>query len=176
MPAPPDLWVFAYGSLLWNAEIDVAERRPARLDGFRRRFCMWSVHHRGSHADPGLVLALEPAEDASCEGLALRAADPAPALRALRERELISSAYHERRVPLTTPGGTVEAIAYVIDTAHDQYAGDLTLADQAAVIARSRGGRGPNDEYLYQTAHALARAGIADPEIDRLVRMVRADG
>ena len=169
----PELWVFAYGSLLWNPGIAVAERRPATLAGFRRRFCMWSIHHRGSEADPGLVLALEAAPGASCRGLALRAADPESALAELRARELISSAYHERRLPVATPEGEVQALAYVIDTAHRQYTGDLTLDAQAAVIARAQGGRGPNDEYLYQTAQALAAHGIDDPDMARLVDLVR---
>ena len=169
----PDLWVFAYGSLLWNAGFAVAESRPATLWGYRRRFCMWSIHHRGSEADPGLVLALEPATGAHCEGLALRATDPEPALAYLRERELVSAAYHERQLPLSTSGGEILAMAYVVDTAHPQYAADLSLAEQAKVIAVARGGRGPNDEYLFNTAAALAGQGIADGDIDRLVSMVR---
>ena len=176
MTRTPDLWVFAYGSLLWSAGIEVAETRPARLTGFRRRFCMWSIHHRGSEAEPGLVLALEPATGATCDGLALRATDPVAALAELRERELISSAYHERRVPLATPEGEVSALAYVIDTTHRQYARDLALEDQARVIATARGGRGPNDQYLYNTAEALAARGIEDGDLARLVGMVRALG
>ena len=174
MTTSTDLWVFAYGSLLWNPGIAVAESRPATLTGFRRRFCMWSIHHRGTEDDPGLVLALEPAPGATCHGLALRAADPGPALAALRERELVSSAYIEHRLPLSTPDGAVEALAYVVDTAHVQYAADLTLEAQATVIAGAEGGRGPNDEYLYHTARALTENGIADADMDRLVALVRA--
>jgi len=166
------LWVFGYGSLIWSPGIDVAQTVPARLDGYRRRFCMWSIHHRGSEAEPGLVLALEPADGAGCEGLALRAADPEAALRALRERELISSAYREQRVVLQVAGGTIDAIAYVIDTAHGQYAPDLDLDEQARIITRSSGGKGPNRDYLHNTAAALDREGIVDPDIARLSRMV----
>lgn len=169
----PELWVFGYGSLIWNPGIAVAETRRARLEGFRRRFCMWSIHHRGTEADPGLVLALEPAPDAACEGLAFRAADPEPALRELRARELISAAYHERTVRLDTPRGAVDALAYVIDTGHRQYAADLTLERQAEVIAAARGGKGPNDEYLYRTAEALEAEGIEDADLQRLAALVR---
>ena len=169
----PDLWVFGYGSLVWDPGIDVAEARPAALPGWRRRFCMWSVHHRGTEAAPGLVLALEPAPGARCEGIALRAADPEPALRALRDRELVSSAYHEARVTLETEAGPLEALAYVIDASHRQYARDLTLERQARVIAAAEGGRGPNREYLARTAEGLRARGIADPEIDWLVARVQ---
>jgi cation transport protein ChaC len=172
------LWVFGYGSLVWNPGIEVAETRGARLDGYRRSFCMWSIHHRGSEADPGLVLALEPAEGATCAGLALRAADPVTALAALRERELISSAYVEREVTLRAEDGAgdaqpIRALAYVIDTAHPQYAPGLTLDAQAEVIARATGGRGPNHEYLAATAAALHARAIGCPELDRLEARVQ---
>ena len=67
------LWVFGYASLLWNPGFEVAESRPARLNGYHRSFCMKSIHHRGTPEDPGLVLALDAMEGASCDGLALAA-------------------------------------------------------------------------------------------------------
>ena len=170
----PDLWVFGYGSLVWHPGFAVAETRLATLEGYRRRFCMWSVHHRGTQADPGLVLALESAEGASCRGVALRAAEPEPALRHLRDRELVSAAYHEARVTLALDGGgAVGALAYVVDVGHAQYARDLTLARQAEVIAAAAGGRGPNHEYLSQTAAGLRARGIGDDELDWLVARVQ---
>ena len=172
MADTPELWVFGYGSLLFNPGIEVADRREAILHGYRRRFCMWSIHHRGSEDAPGLVLALEPHEGASCAGIAFRAAAPEAALASLRERELISSAYHERQLELETPDGPLRAVAYVIDPAHRQYAPDLTLERQAEIIARASGGQGPNREYLHRTAEALTEAGISDPEIQRLAGMV----
>ncbi len=88
------LWVFGYGSLIWNPGFPVAERRLARAPGWRRSFCMRSIHHRGTEADPGLVLALDRADGAACDGVAFRVAPGAEAqtLADLRERELISSA------------------------------------------------------------------------------------
>ena len=171
------LWVFGYGSLLWNPEFEVAEAVTALLAGFHRSFCMRSVHHRGTHAEPGLVLALDAAEGATCEGLALRAAPgtQAATLQMLRDRELISSAYVERLVSLRlTDGRQVEALAYVIDPAHVQYCGGLDLEEQARIIARAVGGRGPNTEYLYNTAAHLCDLGIQDAELDWLVERVRA--
>lgn len=168
-----DLWVFAYGSLVWNPGIAVAESRRAVLRDYRRRFCMWSIHHRGSETDPGLVLALEPHAGGTCTGLALRAVDPAAALEELRARELISSAYEERHVTLGCDGGPVTATAYVIDTDHAQYTPDLTLEEQARIIAHAQGGRGPNHEYLDRTAEGLIALDIFDPEMDWLVARVQ---
>lgn len=169
-----ELWVFAYGSLLWNPGIEVAETRLASLADFRRGFCMWSIHHRGTEEDPGLVLALEPHAGASCTGVALRAADPEPALAYLRARELISSAYYEQRVTLLAEDGDpITAMAYVIDTAHAQYCPDLTLERQAQIMARAVGGRGPNHEYLTRTAAGLANLGIRDDDMGWLVARVQ---
>ncbi len=174
MAMSDELWVFGYGSLIFDPEMEVAEARRATLHGFRRRFCMWSIHHRGSEDEPGLVLALEPHEGGTCEGMAFRAADPVPALQALRARELVSSAYHERTLTLRqADGGTLDAIGYVVDTAHRQYVPDLSLDQQAEIIARARGDRGPNHEYLMRTADGLREAGMADPDLDRLVARVQ---
>ncbi|CTQ48164.1 gamma-glutamylcyclotransferase [Jannaschia donghaensis] len=174
MTIPDELWVFGYGSLIWNPGIDVAEQRLAALADFRRGFCMRSIHHRGSQEDPGLVLALEPHDGSSCTGLALRAAEPETALRALRERELISSAYFEQHVTLLGEDGeAVTALAYVIDRTHDQYCPELTLEEQAQIIARATGGRGPNHEYLTRTAAGLAALGIRDDDMGWLVTRVQ---
>jgi cation transport protein ChaC len=164
------MWVFAYGSLIWDPGFAVAEARVARLDDWRRSFCMRSVHHRGTAAAPGLVLALDAAAGAACDGLALRVAPGAEAasLTMLRERELVSSAYLERDLPVTLEGGhRVTALAYVVDPAHVQYC-RLDLDEQARIIARASGLRGRNRDYLAATARHLAELGIADPDLDWL--------
>lgn len=175
MTAP--LWIFGYGSLLWNPGFAVAETRIARLDGWHRSFCMSSIHHRGTNNDPGLVLALDASEGACCVGLALRA-EPGTedaTLAYLRERELISSAYLEARLPLTFRDGTVQhdVLTYVINRDHWQYC-LLSLDEQALIIAGATGGRGPNDEYLYNTAAHLSELGIGDDDLEALVTHVRA--
>lgn len=170
------LWVFGYGSLLWNPGFTPAETVTARLTGYHRSFCMWSIHHRGSEEDPGLVLALDVSDGASCDGVAFRVADDEAesVLQMLRDRELISSAYYEDILPLEmSDGREVQALAYIINQDHVQYCGDLTLERQAEVIARSVGGRGPNTEYLYNTAAHLVELGVEDPDMDWLVTRVR---
>ncbi len=169
------LWVFGYGSLIWNPEFPVADRRIARASGWHRSFCMRSIHHRGTVAEPGLVLALDRAEGAFCDGVAFAVAkgEEAATLTLLRERELISSAYLETTLRLETAAGGVEALAYVIDPDHDQYCGGLDLEEQAQIIARATGGRGPNRDYLWSTARHLAELGIADPGLEWLANRVR---
>jgi cation transport protein ChaC len=169
------LWVFGYGSLIWNPEFPVAERVPARLSGWHRAFCMRSIHHRGTVEAPGLVLALDAAPGAACDGVAFRAAEGAEAatLAGLRARELISSAYVERRLPLALADGRhLPALAYVIDRAHPQYC-RLALEEQAQIIARAHGGRGANRDYLWMTARHLDGIGLPDPDLDWLAARVR---
>jgi glutathione-specific gamma-glutamylcyclotransferase len=168
------LWVFGYGSLIWDPGFPVAERRIARLDGWHRSFCMRSIHHRGTIDQPGLVLALDQAEGASCTGIAFRVepGHEAATLTGLRERELISSAYLERVLAVTTDAGPIDALAYVIDPDHVQYC-QLDREAQARIIANATGGRGPNRDYLWSTTAHLAELGIADPDLDWLASRVR---
>ncbi len=168
-------WVFGYGSLLWNPGFTPASTCRAVLSDFHRSFCMLSIHHRGTVEEPGLVLALDAKQGAQCTGVAFEIApdEEAQVMKMLRERELISSAYVEQHVTLTHDDGTqFTAIAYVIDPKHDQYC-HFDLETQAQMIARSVGGRGPNPEYLYNTADHLVQMGISDNEMQWLVSRVR---
>lgn len=169
------LWVFGYGSLIWNPEFAVAEARVARLQGWHRSFCMRSIHHRGSVDAPGLVLALDAQAGAACDGVAFRVEPGAEAetLEALRARELISSAYVETWLDVDLGDGVVRALCYVIDPDHAQYCGGLALEEQASIIAAAIGGRGPNRDYLWATADHLASLGIADPDLAWLSARVR---
>ncbi len=170
------MWVFGYGSLLWNPGFDVQERVIATLPNYHRSFCMRSIHHRGSDENPGLVLALDEAAGTQCCGVALAVATAQQdeTLAYLRERELISSAYLEKLLIIDlTDGRQVEAVTYVIDPDHVQYCGGLSLDEQAGIIAHAVGGRGPNTEYLYNTASHLDELGIEDPDLNWLARRVR---
>jgi cation transport protein ChaC len=106
--------------------------------------------------------------------LGVRPGDEDAVLDYLRARELISSAYVERNLPIRLlDGRTVTALTYVIDAAHIQYCGGLPLPEQAGIIARAVGGRGPNAEYLYNTADHLAAIGLHDAELEWLAAEVR---
>ncbi len=170
------MWVFGYGSLLWNPGFPVARSVRATLHGYARSFCMSSIHHRGTEEKPGLVLALDEQAKAECKGLALavEAGHEDRTLDELRERELISSAYVERMLDIRLEtGGVVNAVTYVIDPHHVQYCGGMPLEDQAEIIAGAVGGRGPNTEYLYNTAEHLAEIGLRDPDLEWLSERVR---
>ena len=170
------MWVFGYGSLLWNPGFDPAETVIATLQEYHRSFCMHSIHHRGTEEAPGLVLALDAAWGAHCTGVAFRVAQAEEdrVLQYLRERELISSAYVEHHVTLDLADGrAVEALAYVIDPDHVQYCGGMPLEEQANIIAHAVGGRGPNTEYLFNTVSHIEELGLEDEDLTWLAARVR---
>jgi cation transport protein ChaC len=175
-------WVFGYGSLMWRPGFDVAEARMARLANYRRAFALTSVHYRGTPERPGLVLGLDWAPGQDCLGMALRIGpeEEAEVRHYLAERELVSRAYFEvmHEVTLLCPGpgegGAVAAICYIVDRTHPQYAGALTLEEQAAIICEAEGPTGTNRDYLYNTTAHLRQLGIEDPELFALERIVRA--
>jgi cation transport protein ChaC len=170
------MWVFGYGSLLWNPGFEIAVRAVATLPNYARSFCMSSIHHRGTVDDPGLVLALDERNGAQCAGVAfaVAAGKEDETLQYLRERELVSSAYLEKILTLNLADGRkVEAVTYVIDESHEQYCSDLPLEEQAQIIANAVGGRGPNWEYLYNTASHLRDIDLRDPDLEWLTARVR---
>lgn len=170
------LWVFGYGSLLWNPGFTPKQTIKARLHDYHRSFCMLSIHHRGSEEDPGLVLALDAQKGGQCTGVAFEVAENEEdtVLSMLRDRELISSAYYEDTVTLVTDEGrALAALAYIINPDHVQYC-QFDLEKQAQIIARAVGGRGPNTEYLFNTADHLTALGIKDDDMAWLVQRVRA--
>lgn len=172
-----DLWIFGYGSLMWDPGFTFVERQNARAKGWRRSFCMSSIHYRGTAQSPGLVLALDESQSDHCDGVGFRVAPEraAETLAILRERELISYAYHEVRLPISlADGACVQAITYVINRDGEQYFPDPELKHQAAIIARARGTKGPNRDYLFATVDHLQTMGIDDPDLCLLADLVRA--
>ena len=170
-------WVFGYGSLMWAPDFPVAERVIAQAEGWRRSFCLLSICHRGTEQRPGLVLGLDADPRRVCTGVALRVDEAIwpEVVAGLRTRELVTQAYAEAMLPLALAvGRRVEALGYVMRPEHWQYAGHLTPAEQAAIIAGARGGRGPNTDYLYNTVAHLAEMGIPDPALETLAAQVRA--
>ncbi len=158
-----DLWVFGYGSLMWRPGFDFVESVPARLFGEHRSLCVLSFVHRGTEEKPGLVLGLD--KGGSCRGVAFRiAADRRDEVLAyLRARELVTSVYHEVTRPVRLESGVlVEALAYVVDRSHRQYAGKLSRERVLELVRDSAGVSGHNRDYVLATAEHLASVGIND--------------
>ena len=174
--ATEDLWVFGYGSLIWNPMVHYVERRLARLNGFHRRFCIWSKAYRGTPERPGLVLGLD--FGGACRGIAYRVTtSKRPATIAyLREREQTTAVYREmvRSIWLAgNPERRVDALCYVVDRGHPQYAAGLTHDKQLHIVRQARGRSGHNRDYVLETAKALEALSIVDHELQVLADRLR---
>jgi cation transport protein ChaC len=169
-----DVWVFAYGSLMWQPGFQYAEARHARLLGYHRAFCVYSVHYRGSPSRPGLVLGLD--RGGVCEGMAfrLRAESASDTIAYLRRRELIYGVYREALVPVTFIGAEsapVLAMAYIAERAHPAHAGRLPLSRQVSLIRGAWGEAGTNLDYLINTLIHLGDLGIRERSLERLLAL-----
>lgn len=165
-----DLWVFGYGSLMWRPGFAFVEQRPAIIRGFHRALCIYSHVHRGTAAQPGLVLGLD--RGGSCLGIAFRvaASDAEATIAYLREREQATSVYLERVVKVVLDAReTVPALTYVADRNHAQYAGRLDDADVLRLVRHGVGQSGANPDYVRNTHDHLVALGVRDPLLARLV-------
>ena len=158
-----DIWIFGYGSLVWQPGFKYAQQEIGRLQNYKRSFCMWSIHYRGTPKNKGLVLALDKVQGAVCEGLLfrVRAKNVDKVLAYLRKRELISEAYLEVIIDVELVSGEiVKAYTYIVNRQHEQYAGSLTIEDQAIIINSAKGSIGPNNEYLFNVTRCLRDLNI----------------
>ena len=170
-------WVFGYGSLMWRPGFAYLDRQGATLHGRRRAFCIYSVHHRGTYERPGLVLGL--ARGGAVRGAAYRiaAADWDGVYAYLREREQPTETYVEARVHVRLADGRrVEALTFLSDQSHPQWAGVLSLERQAELITGAVGLSGRNEDYLSDLVSHLLEEGIHDRSLETLLRMVEARG
>jgi glutathione-specific gamma-glutamylcyclotransferase len=166
-------WVFGYGSLMWRPGFQFIERSAATLHGRRRAFCIYSVHHRGTYECPGLVLGLAPG--GATRGVAYRVSEAEwPAAYAyLREREQPSETYYEdRRHVRLADGRRIDAMVFLSDPRHAQWAGALSLQRQAELIAGATGLSGPNVDYLRDLVAHLREEGLHDSAMEALLKLV----
>lgn len=164
-----DVWMFAYGSLIWNPMIHFTERRIATVHGYHRRFCLWTHLGRGSVETPGLILGLE--RGGACRGVVYRIEKDLaqPELELLWRREMVTGSYCPRWVSIATQeGGRGWAIAFIINRAHPRYAGLVPEDRIVAAIAKAKGALGPCASYLFDTAAHLEALGVRDERLFRL--------
>jgi len=169
-----ELWVFGYGSLMWNPEFDFDRKRVASVYGYHRSFCLWSRINRGTPDSPGLVLTLE--RGGSCRGLAYRLArgKDRDELSRLWKREMTMGSYLPRWLECHAGAESFEALAFVVNRRCTGYAGKLPIETMVEAIATARGKYGTSADYLFRTEAALAEHGIRDERVRRLAERVRA--
>ena len=168
-PPKDDVWLFGYGSLMWNPAMEFAEKRGGRVRGWHRSYCLWLEAGRGSPENPGLMLALDRG------GAAAGALFRVPADRARAElllpfrRELFTYSYDPRWVSVATHAGPLRALTFVANRDGPRYAKRLELAHVARHVATASGSLGSCMEYLTSTIASLDAMGLND----RMLREVR---
>lgn len=172
---PQDLWLFGYGSLMWDPGVHFAEVRQADLPGFERRFSYKTTMGRGTPDKPALTLSLEPSAGC-CRGLVFRIAADRVEVESgmVWRREMLRNGYCPAWLPVATPQGPVTALVFVSNRVHEGYAGDLSLQQAAGIIATASGVIGSNRDYLEQLAAQLDALAIADAYIAQLLQQVQA--
>ncbi len=163
-------WVFGYGSLMWRPGFEFISRAPARICGFHRSLCVYSLHHRGTEELPGLVLGLD--RGGSCIGVAFQI-EPSKwhaTLAYLREREQVSRVYLEttRSVEILDQRRKVEAVVFIVDRAHPQYAGKLSHPELMKHVMQGEGRMGHCRDYVMNTLEHLQQMNIHDKTLEAI--------
>jgi cation transport protein ChaC len=169
-----DIWIFGYGSLMWNPGFRHCAAEPALLRGWHRSFCVYSHRYRGTPEKPGLVLGLD--RGGSCRGMAFRIAkeDVGEAMEYLWEREMRGGVYEMRELSVELRDGRqIRSRAFVVKHDHPHYAGGLSTDETARLILQGIGGRGRCREYLENTVRQLELLGLVDGPLHRLEMRVK---
>lgn len=171
-----DLWVFAYGSLMWRPDFDFLDRRPARLIGAHRSLCVYSFVHRGTPEKPGLVLGLD--HGGNCRGIAYRVAafKRLETVAYLRTREQVTMVYREVTRPIwldDDPQQRAPALCFMVDRGHEQYAGRLTLERQLHFVRQGHGRSGNNRDYVLSAVKEIEAQGFRDAQLHLLAERLK---
>jgi len=169
-----EVWIFGYASLMWRPDVAYIDRRLGIVRGYQRRLNVWTIRARGTPEHPGLGFGLERNENGSCQGVVycLDVQAREQDLAALWEREMTTGIYRPSWLTVETGEGNVEAITFVVDEAHPQYADSLTQEQMAAAIAGAHGEWGSCHDYLRHTMRELGKLGIEEPELKTVFALV----
>jgi cation transport protein ChaC len=176
MTTPPTddgpYWVFAYGSLMWRPDFDYLEVRDGTLRGYHRSLCIYSWVHRGTPEVPGLVFGLD--RGGACKGRVFRV-EPAkwPAIKKyLDDREMVTAVYEPRWLRIDTSEGPLTAYCFTAVRSHEQYAGALSLEEQARFVRQGRGRSGINIDYVRSTVEHMQEIGVHSAQLKQLMRIL----
>lgn len=174
-PSGAPVWIFAYGSLMWNPLLAVEEMRKATLSGWQRRFCIRLISGRAVPEKPGSMLSLDKNGDAV--GIAFRLSDSGleKELLLVWIREMITGLYQPcwLRVVLDS-GEQVDAITFVSDRHHSLYISNSSVEDVSPAILQAHGTIGSNADYVYQLEQTLDSWNILDSYVSDVSKSLRA--
>ena len=168
-PNNGDLWVFGYGSLMWDPGIVFEEVRHATIRGYSRNLCQETRSGRGSSDNPALLIALKEGSG-FCSGLAFRIPERYIARESaiLWRREMIKCSYLPTWLQIETPQGIVDGLAFVMNQAHEEFRDVIPTSEACLQISKARGPAGTNRDYIEKLAKQLTRLGIHDETVIEL--------
>ena len=168
-----DVWVFGYGSLMWNPDFKLAEKRTGTVTGYHRSLCLKSLVYRGTPDYHGLVFGLDKGD--SCQGMAYRIAEENihSEMEKIWEREMFAGTYIPTWVNVTTKLGTISAVTFVINNKHEHYIPDLELEEIAERVVKAEGTCGSCHDYVQNTVKSLHQLGLRDPALEQLLTLIK---
>jgi cation transport protein ChaC len=173
VPGEP-VWIFAYGSLMWNPLIVIEEMHRAELQGWQRRFCIRLTSGRATPECPGRMLSLD--AGGKTQGMVFRLPDAGmeKELMLIWTREMITGLYNPvwASARLST-GKTLQVLAFVSDINHPFYESDSSTAAVIKSTAVAKGYMGTNAEYITQLDSTLASWGMKDDYVADIAGKLR---
>jgi len=165
------IWVFAYGSLLWDPYFRSKTTLIGRLNGWIRKPCLWTVKARGSFEKPGLVFGLDPEPNGFCDGLVIEISGPDwyADLIALWQREMYLNMYRPVWLPIRTQSKQIMAISFIANQNHIFYTRKVSKTDAARIIADAYGDFGSCFDYYKKTLETLKELHIEDVDLNKLM-------
>jgi len=166
------IWVFGYGSLMWNPDFILEEKRTGIISGYHRRLCLKSIVYRGTSDYHGLVFGLDKGD--SCQGMVYRIAEENihSEMQKIWEREMFAGTYIPSWVNVNTKKGSISAVTFVINQEHEHYIPDLALEEIAERVIKAEGTCGSCYEYVQNTVKSLHKLGLRDPGLEQLLTLI----
>ena len=166
------VWVFGYGSLMWNPDFILAEKRTGTVTGHHRRLCLKSIVYRGTPDYHGLVFGLDKGD--SCQGMVYRIAEENihSEMQKIWEREMFAGTYIPTWVNVITKQGAISAVTFVINNKHEHYIPDLELEEIAERVVNAEGTCGSCHDYVQNTVKRLHQLGLRDPALEQLLTLI----
>ena len=168
------VWVFGYGSLMWNPDFEIEERISGEVIGYHRKLCLKSIVYRGTPEYYGLVFGLD--EGFSCQGLCFKIAREKleSELMKVWKREMFAETYIPTWVKVRTNQSKISAITFVINSNHKHYMPNIEIKDLAERVIRAEGRCGSCHEYVRNTYKQLDKFGLKDKKLEQLLTFIRS--
>jgi cation transport protein ChaC len=163
-----DIWVFAYGSLLWKPGFKYIDSKIGTLNGYHRDFCVKAHSHRGTPDRCGLVLSI--IKGGTCQGILYKVKESNwdSVLDYLCQREMKTEPYLLKCLTVNCEDADVQAYSFIIDINSSHYIDNLNPEEKANIINKAHGCSGSNKEYFLKTLERLNEMDISEEKLNSI--------